>query len=135
MSLPADLTSLSRDELLTLVVQQQRQIAELMGRTARVGEMTMIPIRETEPISLNTAYGVRDFLRKEGIQSVAVVAPAFRSRRSAMIYGTVLAPAGIAMRCVPHRIQLPGRRLRMAISPRPLQKVRRYQFLQRFLPA
>jgi hypothetical protein len=77
------------------------QIAELMGRTARVGEMTMIPVRETEPISLNTAYRVRDFLRKEGIQSVAVVAPAFRSRRSAMIYGTVLAPAGIAMRCVP----------------------------------
>ena len=77
------------------------QIAELMGRTARIGELTMIPVRAAEPISLNTAYRVRDFLRKEGIRSVAVVAPAFRSRRSAMIYGTVLAPAGISMRCVP----------------------------------
>ena len=61
----------------------------------------MIPVREAEPISLNTAYRVRDFLRKEGIRSVALVAPAFRSRRSAMIYGTVLAPAGISMRCFP----------------------------------
>ena len=77
------------------------QIAELMGRTARIGELTMIPVREAEPISLNTAYRVRDFLRKEGIRSVALVAPAFRSRRSAMIYGMVLAPAGISMRCVP----------------------------------
>lgn len=77
------------------------QIAELMGRTARIGELTMIPVREAEPISLNTAYRVRDFLRKEGIRSVAVVAPAFRSRRSAMIYGTVLAPSGISMRCFP----------------------------------
>jgi len=77
------------------------QIAELMGRTARIGELTMIPVREAEPISLNTAYRVRDFLRKEGIRSVALVAPAFRSRRSAMIYGTVLAPAGISMRCFP----------------------------------
>jgi len=77
------------------------QIAELMGRTARIGELTMIPVRAAEPISLNTAYRVRDFLRKEGIRSVALVAPAFRSRRSAMIYGTVLAPAGISMRCVP----------------------------------
>jgi len=77
------------------------QIAELMGRTARIGELTMIPVRAAEPISLNTAYRVRDFLRKEGIRSVALVAPAFRSRRSAMIYGMVLAPAGISMRCVP----------------------------------
>jgi len=77
------------------------QIAELMGRTARIGELTMIPVREAEPISLNTAYRVRDFLRKEGIRSVALVAPAFRSRRSAMIYGTVLAPEGISMQCVP----------------------------------
>jgi len=39
------------------------QIAELMGRTARIGELTMIPVRASEPISLNTAYRVRDFLR------------------------------------------------------------------------
>jgi hypothetical protein len=77
------------------------EIVEVMARIARIGELTMVPVRETEPISLNTAYQVRDFLRKEGIQSVALVAPAFRSRRSAMIYGTVLAPAGISMRCVP----------------------------------
>jgi hypothetical protein len=77
------------------------QIVELMARTAGIGELTMVPVRETEPISLNTAYQVRDFLRKEGIKSVLVVAPGFRSRRSAMVYGTVLGPAGIAMRCVP----------------------------------
>jgi hypothetical protein len=76
-------------------------IVEVMARIARVGELTMVPVRETEPISLNTAYQVRDFLRKNGIQSVLVLAPALRSRRSSLIYGTVLGPAGISMRCSP----------------------------------
>ena len=29
-------------------------------------EMTMMPVRETEPISLNTAYQVSDFLQRRG---------------------------------------------------------------------
>ena len=41
------------------------EIVEVMARIARVGELTMIPVREAEPISLNTAYQVRDFLRKK----------------------------------------------------------------------
>jgi hypothetical protein len=76
-------------------------IIQVMARTARVGELTMIPVREQEPIALNTAYQVRDFLVKEGIRSVVVVAPGFRSQRSAMVYETVLRPAGISMRCMP----------------------------------
>jgi hypothetical protein len=76
-------------------------IIEVLARTARIGELTMIPVREVEPIALNTAYQVRDFLRKEGIRSVVVVAPGLRSRRSSMVYDTVLGPAGISMRCMP----------------------------------
>jgi hypothetical protein len=77
------------------------QIVDVMARTARIGELTMIPVRETEPISLNTAYQVRDFLRKEAIQSVLVVAPGFRSRRSEIVYKAVFGPAGISTRCMP----------------------------------
>jgi len=77
------------------------EIVKVLARVARVGDLTMVPVRQTEPISLNTAYGVRDFLRQQGIQSVLVVAPALRSQRSSLIYGTVLGPFGIAMRCVP----------------------------------
>jgi hypothetical protein len=77
------------------------EIVELMARTARIGELTMIPVREAEPIVLNTTYQVREFLRKEGIRSVVVVAPGFRSRRAAMVYDTVLRPAAISTRCMP----------------------------------
>jgi hypothetical protein len=61
----------------------------------------MIPIREVEPISLNAAYDIRDFLAKEHITSVAIVTPGCRSRRSALIYQRVLGDAGISPSCVP----------------------------------
>jgi transposase len=58
MSLPADLTSLSRDELLTLVVQQQRQIAELMATVealrAEVERLTRDGKRQAAPFSKGT---------------------------------------------------------------------------------
>ncbi len=76
-------------------------IVELMGKTARLGELTMVSIRESEPISLNTAYQLRAFLQKEKIHSVLVVTPALRSRRSAMVYGAVFTPAGIRTHCLP----------------------------------
>ena len=35
------------------------------------------------------------------VKSIIVVTPVFRSRRSLMIYDSVLAPAGITVRCSP----------------------------------
>ena len=76
-------------------------IAELMARVARVHNLKIIPIRDIEPISLNAAYQIRDFLTKERLRSVIVVAPAFRSRRSSLVYRAVLRPAGIQVYCMP----------------------------------
>jgi len=76
-------------------------VAELMARLARMQNLGIIPIRQNEPISLNTAYQVRDFLITEHLSSVIAVTPGFRSRRSSLIYHAVLKPAGIQVYCVP----------------------------------
>jgi len=76
-------------------------IAEVMARVARLQEMELIPIRTIEPISLNAALQIRDFLTKAQLRSVIVVTPGFRSQRSLRVYQTVLAPAGIKVYCVP----------------------------------
>ena len=75
-------------------------IAELMCRVARIPDPEIIPIREIEPISLNAAYQIRDFLTKEHLRSVIVVTDGFRSKRSSLIYQAVLAPAGITVSCI-----------------------------------
>jgi len=74
---------------------------EVMAKVSRVGAVELIPFREEEPISLNAASQVGQRLRQKGVRSVLVVAPGFRSRRSALLYGTVLGPAGIETRCMP----------------------------------
>ncbi len=75
--------------------------AELRGGVARLPSMELLPIQELEPITLNAARQLRDFLMKERMTSVTVVSPALRSRRSSLVYSSVLVPAGIAVRCVP----------------------------------
>jgi hypothetical protein len=77
------------------------EIVAMMARVARLGELEMIPIREIEPISLNAAYQIRDYLQRERIHSILVVTPAFRSRRSSIVYRAVLGPAGIHTACMP----------------------------------
>jgi hypothetical protein len=74
---------------------------EVMARVAHLDKMEIIPIVQTEPISLNTASQIRTFLTNEHVRSIVVVTPGFRSRRSYLIYNSVLAPAGITVRCVP----------------------------------
>jgi hypothetical protein len=78
-----------------------RGVAEVMARVARVHNVTMMPMWGVEPITLNAAYQIRDFLAKEHLSSVIVIAPAFRSQRSSLVYGAVLRPAGIRVHCVP----------------------------------
>jgi hypothetical protein len=78
-----------------------RGVAKLMAREASLRNVEMIPIRPIEPISLNAAYEIRDYLIKERLTSVIVVTPGSRSRRSSLVYRAVLAPAGIEDHCVP----------------------------------
>lgn len=74
---------------------------DVMARVSRVGPIEIVPVREIEPISLNAVIQVRDYLQREGIRSVLVIAPGFRSRRSSLLYRTVLGAAGIETRCMP----------------------------------
>jgi hypothetical protein len=76
-------------------------IAEVMATISKVGSIELVPIREVEPISLNAARDVGRFLEREHIDSVIVVTPLFRSRRSALVYEATLGRAGVSMRCQP----------------------------------
>jgi len=92
-------TQASRDPERANLVSQG--IAELMSRVARLQNPTILPIRIFEPVSLNAAYQIRDFLTKEHLRSVIVVTNGFRSKRSALVYHAVLDPAGIKVGCMP----------------------------------
>src|SRR2546425_7089935 len=69
-------------------------IADVMGRQARLAAWETIPVRETEPISLNVAYQIRDRLVRDHVRSVLVVTVGFRSRRTSLVYHTVLRDTG-----------------------------------------
>jgi hypothetical protein len=92
-------TEVSRDPESANPVSQG--IAELMARVARLQALEILPIRISEPISLNAAYQIRDFLTKEHLRSVIVVTDGFRSQRSALVYHAVLDPACINVYCIP----------------------------------
>jgi hypothetical protein len=79
----------------------ERAMAEMLAKLARLGAFDIVPIREVEPISLNAARDVLRFVEREHIRSVIVVAPRFRSRRSALVYEATLGRAGITVRCEP----------------------------------
>jgi len=78
-------------------------IAEVMARISGIGAIEVVPVRDVEPISLNAAQDVQNFLERGYIRSVIVVAPLFRSRRSALVYTAVLGQAGVTVACDPAR--------------------------------
>lgn len=74
---------------------------EVMARAAHLRHVTFIPVREREPITFNVARQVRSFLVKQGIRSVILISPGFRSRRSFLVHSSVLGEMGVAVNCVP----------------------------------
>jgi len=76
-----------------------RRIAEMMATMSRLGTVDIIPVRVVEPISINAARDILAVLRQDGVRSVLVVSPLFRSRRSMLVYGATLGRAGIHVRC------------------------------------
>jgi hypothetical protein len=78
------------------------EVANAFARVAGLSSWEPIVVNGgKEPISLNAAYRVRDFLLREHIGSVTLISPTFRSRRSALIYQTVLDGSGITFACRP----------------------------------
>src|SRR5262249_30347354 len=73
---------------------------EVMARVARLQHVTYIPVHEREPFAFGVAQQVRSFLLKNGIRSVIVVAPGFRSRRTFLVYHSALGP-DVALGCAP----------------------------------
>ena len=71
-----------------------------MARVARVQNLQIVPIQEVEPYSLNAARQIRDYLLRENVRSVLVVSPAFRSKRSSLVYRGILSAAGIQVHCL-----------------------------------
>jgi hypothetical protein len=78
-----------------------KDFADVMARHARIPAWDTVPIAEIEPITLNAAFQLRERLIQQQVKSVTVVTSAFRSRRSALVYGTVFGRAGILVRCEP----------------------------------
>ncbi|AMY12958.1 hypothetical protein LuPra_06242 [Luteitalea pratensis] len=76
-------------------------VAEVLAQLSRVGSVDIVPIRQVEPITLNAARDIGDFLARAGLKSVIVVTPLFRSRRSALIYSATLGKAGVRLHCEP----------------------------------
>ena len=76
-------------------------IAEVMARHARMAAWEILPISEVEPISVNAALQIRQYLLRQNVKSLIVVTGGFRSRRTSLIYRTVLAGHGVQVRCDP----------------------------------
>jgi hypothetical protein len=77
----------------------EQSFVEIMSRNAGVDQYEIVPVRHVEPIALNVALQVADFLGRNGMRSVIVVAPGFRSARSFLVYERVLASRGIRVQC------------------------------------
>ncbi len=78
----------------------EKGIASVMGQTAGIQDLETLPVHHTEPVSLNVARQIADFLQKEGIHSVLVVSPGFRSSRSYLVYNRVFSARGVHVECV-----------------------------------
>jgi len=76
-------------------------IAHVMARAARLDHFEVVPVRVTEPITLNTARDLLRYVEAERLRSLVVVTPLFRSRRSALVFGRTLGRAGVALRYQP----------------------------------
>jgi hypothetical protein len=79
-----------------------RGVAEVMIRVARLESTELLPFREIEPMTLNAARQVGEFLKsRPNIRSVLVVTDGFRSRRTQLVYSRVLGKSGVVVYTFP----------------------------------
>jgi hypothetical protein len=77
-------------------------IAEVMIRVAHLKNAEIFPIDQKEPITLNAALQVASSIKDRGnITSAILVTPGFRSKRTHLIFRSVLNEQGVAVSCVP----------------------------------
>ena len=78
----------------------QLGFTEVMSRIAGIDSYEIVAVRHTEPVSLTVALQVANLVESQGIESVIVVSPRFRSARSYLVYDHVLTPRGIRVQCL-----------------------------------
>ncbi len=79
-----------------------QEFAEVMCRLSRIGVgCELIPFLEIEPIRLNAAKQVKAFLQDQEIHSITIVTSAYSSKRSYLVFQSVLEPIGIKVSCLP----------------------------------
>lgn len=72
-----------------------------MIEVACLDRVWLLPIEESEPITLNTARQVSAFLQGTDVRSVLILTSGFKSKRISFIFSTILEQAGIATYCLP----------------------------------
>ena len=78
-----------------------KEIAEGLSRLACLQDSKLVPVSKKEPISYNVAVQIGEKLERDGIKSIILVSPGFRSRRDFLIYEKVLSKRGVKIYCVP----------------------------------
>lgn len=76
-------------------------IADVMIRVARLDGVEIFPVRQIEPITLNLARQVGDYLRGSEVRTALILTSGFKSRRVHLIFSNVLGKAGIETYCLP----------------------------------
>jgi len=101
----ADLLRRGLSQRAIVPVQGGGQVAngmvELMSQVARLEKVEKIPIREEEPITLNTVVDIKAYLVAHKVESVLIVTDGFRSQRAFLVYDKILTPARIRFTIVP----------------------------------
>jgi hypothetical protein len=78
-----------------------RRIAGVLSELARLPDVEFVPVTMEEPISIGVARQLAAKFQAEGVQSVIVIASGFRSRRTYLIYDSVMSPLGMRVHCSP----------------------------------
>jgi hypothetical protein len=78
-----------------------RRFIEVMCEVAGLESAEIFTVTHFEPISLNVAEQVRKRFEKRPVNSIGVVSPMFRSKRTNLIYEEVFNPLGVKIHCIP----------------------------------
>lgn len=78
-----------------------RAIVDAMARVAHLDSMVLLPVKGGEPITLNVAREVRDFLKGTEARKVLLLTAGFKSKRLLLIFSRVLGEADLEVCCLP----------------------------------
>ena len=78
-----------------------QEITRVLLRLAHLESAEMIPVTQEEPITLNTARQVGNYLCGTGVKKVLILTSGFKSKRIHLIFKKVLSQAGIETYCLP----------------------------------